>query len=305
MNPNFAQRLSLKVWKTNVGAQKIDSSALETFEMVIADFQVEDKTNKPRFFQKMFLVADTKFEVILRMSFLKISNANVLFGKKILMWKTYTSNKVLPTTEQVQIIDKKDFVMAALDTDSETFVVHVAIREQEKMPVYSKRQAPIGALLFNKALTEVLAEYSDYSNVFSAEYVAKLPENTGMNEHAIKLEEGKQPPFGPIYSLGLVELETLRTYIKTYLANGFIRPSKSPAGALILFDKKPDRYLRLCVNYRGLNNLTIKNRYPLPLIGKSLDRLGRVKQFTQRDLTNTYHWMRIHEGNEWKTAFRT
>ena len=118
--------------------------------------------------------------------------------------------------------------------------------------MHSKRQAQIKAqvkaLLFNEASTEVPAVYSDYSNVFSAEYVAKLPENTRVNEHAIKLEEGKQPSFRPIYSLGLVELEILKTYIKTNLANGFIRPSKSPAGAPILFDRKLDRSFRLCVD---------------------------------------------------------
>ncbi len=86
-----------------------------------------------------------------------------------------------------------------------------------------------------------------------------------------------------------MELETLKAYIENNLASGFIRPSKSPAGAPILFDKKPDSSLRLCVDYRGLNNLTIKNRYPLPLVGKSLDRLGRARRFTQLDLTNAYH----------------
>ena len=179
------------------------------------------------------------------------------------------------------------------------------------MPVHSERQAQIqnkaqvGALLFNKSPTEVPAEYSDYSNVFSVENVTELPENTGINEHAIELEKSKQPPFRPIYSLGPVELETLKTYIDTNLANGFIRPSKFPAGAPILFDRKPDESLRLCVDYRGLNNITIKNRYPLPLIGESLDRLGRARRFTQLDLTNAYHRMRIREGDEWKTAFRT
>ena len=126
-----------------------------------------------------------------------------------------------------------------------------------------------------------------------------------MTEHAIELEEGRQPSFGPIYSLEPVELETLKTYIETNLANGFIRPFKSSAEAPILFDKKPDKSLRLCVDYWGLNNLTIKNRYPLPLIGESLDRLGRAKRFTQLDLTNAYHRMRICEGDEWKTAFKT
>ena len=189
--------------------------------------------------------------------------------------ETYTTNKALLTTKQVLIIDKKDFVITALDTDSKTFVVYMTFREREKMPVHSKRQAQIkaqvGALLFNKAPIEVLAEYSDYSNFFSAEHTAELLENTGINEHAIKLEEGKQPLFGPIYSLGPIEFETLKTYIETNLANGFIRPSKSPAGASILFDRKPDGSLRFCVDYQGLNNLTIKNQYLLSLIGESLN----------------------------------
>ena len=160
------------------------------------------------------------------------------------------------------------------------------------------------ALVLAKEVT-VSTEYSDFADVFSEKSANVLPERTGANEHAIKLKEGKQPPYGPIYSLGPVELETLKTYIETNLANGFIRASKSPAGAPILFVRKPNGSLCLCVDYRGLNNLTIKNWYPLPLIGKSLDRLGQAKRFTQLDLTSAYHRMRIKEGNEWKTAFRT
>ena len=204
-----------------------------------------------------------------------------------------------------------------LDADSETFVMHAAIREREKMVIDPDKKAQIevqsGAqskvqvktLLFDKAPTEVPAEYSIYSDVFSAKNAAKLPENTKMNEHAIKLEEDKQPPFGSIYSLGLVELKTLKTYIETNMANDFICLSKSPAGAFILFDQKPDGSFRLCVDYWGLNNITIKNQYLLPLISESLDRFCQAKWFTQLDLTNAYHWMRICEGDEWKTAFRT
>ena len=132
-----------------------------------------------------------------------------------------------------------------------------------------------------------------------------LPERIELNKHAIDLEDDKQLPYKPIYSMGPVELETLKTYIETYLKTRFIQPSKSPAGAPILFDKKPDGNLRLYIDYQGLNNLTIKNRYPLSLIGESLDRLGQAKRFTQLDLTSAYHRMRIKEGDEWKTAFRT
>ena len=78
----------------------------------------------------------------------------------------------------------------------------------------------------------------------------------------------------------------------------FIRSSTSPASAPILFDKKPDRSLRLCVDYQGLNNLTIKNWYPLPLIGKSLERLGCAKRIIELDLISAYHQMKIREGDE-------
>ena len=107
---------------------------------MIANFQVENKVGRPRFFQKPFLIANTKFEVILRMFFLKFNNADMLFDKKTFTWRTYTINKVLSTTKQVQIINKKDFVIAALDANSKTFVIHVAIQKREKMLVHSKRQ---------------------------------------------------------------------------------------------------------------------------------------------------------------------
>ncbi len=91
--------------------------------------------------------------------------------------------------------------------------------------------------------------------------------------------DNQQPPYGLIYSLMSVELEILKAYIENNLANSFIRPFKSHDGAAILFDKKLDSSLRLCVDYRGLNNLTIKNRYFLPLVKESLDRLGRARRF--------------------------
>ena len=84
MNHNYAWKLGLKIQKINARAQKIDGFALKIFRIVIADFQVENKASRPRFFQETFLVTNTKFEVILGMPFLKISNANVSFGEKTL-----------------------------------------------------------------------------------------------------------------------------------------------------------------------------------------------------------------------------
>ena len=141
--------------------------------------------------------------------------------------------------------------------------------------------------------------------MFSLQLASELPEHTGINNHAIKLVDDWQPPYEFIYSLGPVSLETLKTYIETNLKNGFIRLSKSSARALIFFDKKLDGSVQLCVDYQGLNNLTIKNQYPLLLVKESLDRLGQARQFTQLDLTSAYHQIKIRKGDKWKTAFRT
>ena len=276
--------------------------------MVIAAFSVVEKANRVRFFEKTFLVANVSPEVVLGMPFLTLSGADVDFSGWELRWRTYTTKKALPTTRRVELVGKKEFAAAALDPEHETYVVYVASLSSTPLAspnVYPSRRLQISGLIAEEAFTKVPTEYSDFADVFSPDLASELPEHTGINDHAIELVKGQQPPYEPIYSLKPVELETLKAYIETNLANGFIKPSKSPAGASILFDRKSDCSLQLCVDYRGLNNLTIKNRYPLPLIGESLDRLGRAKQFTQLDLTSAYHRMRIREGDEWKTAFRT
>jgi hypothetical protein len=147
-------------------------------------------------------------------------------------------------------------------------------------------------------------EFTDYSDVFSKVSADKLLEHS-QYDHTIPLEPGTKPPFGRIYGLSEVELKALDEYLKDNLAKGFIRPSSSPAGAPILFVKKSDGTLRLCVDYRGINKITIKNRYPLPLIQENLDRLKHAKYFSKVDLRGAYNLIRIAAGEEWKTAFRT
>lgn len=147
-------------------------------------------------------------------------------------------------------------------------------------------------------------EFQEYQDVFDKTAADTLP-NRRPFDHQIPLFEGTMPPHGPIYPLSPTELKTLREYLDEHLANGFIRPSQSPAAAPILFVKKKDGSLRLCVDYRGLNKITVKNRYPLPLITEMLNRLSTAKYFTKIDLRNAYNQIRIAKGDEWKTAFRT
>ena len=161
------------------------------------------------------------------------------------------------------------------------------------------------ALAYDAGLPDIIPqEYHQYLDVFSRVKADKLPPHRTY-DHQIPLEEGKSPPFGPIYSLSEHELKTLREYLEENLAKGFISPSDSPAASPILFVKKKDGSLRLCVDYRGLNRITIRNRYPLPLIDELLDRLREARFFTRIDLRGAYNLLRIAKGDEWKTAFRT
>lgn len=101
------------------------------------------------------------------------------------------------------------------------------------------------------------------------------------------------------------ELLVLRKTLHDLLSKGFIRVSKSPAAAPVLFVKKPGGGLRFCVDYRALNAITKKDRYPLPLIHETLQRISKAKWFTKFDVPAAFHKIRIAKGDEWLTAFRT
>ena len=147
--------------------------------------------------------------------------------------------------------------------------------------------------------------YKQFKRLFQEEEgKAALPKRQKW-DHKIPLMPGKEPTFGPIYALSEKELKTLREGLDKDLARGFIRKSTSPAGYPILFVPKKDGLLRQCVDYRKLNDITIKNRYPLPNITEMQDRFSKAKRFTKVDLRGAYNLIRIAEGEEWKTAFRT
>ena len=253
VHPSFVKQLGLSIRSTDVGAQKIDGNILDTYGIVVAAFSVEDKANRVRFFEETFLIANVSPEVVLEMPFLTLSNADVDFSGRDLRWRTYTTEKALPTTRRVELVGKKEFASAALDPEHMTFVVYVASFSSTplvaSLNVHPFRRPQISGLIAKEAPRKIPVEYSDFADVFSPDLAFELPEYIGINNHAIELVDGQQPPYGPIYSLEPVELETLKAYIETNLANRFIRPSKSPAGAPILFERKSDGSLRLCVDY--------------------------------------------------------
>ena len=202
-------------------------------------------------------MTNISLEVVLRIPFLTLSGIDVDFLGRELWWRTYTTADTLLTTRCVELVGKKEFAVAVLDLISETFVIHIASLSSNtspsssplKLDVLPSRRPHVSGLIVEEAPTKVPTKYSDFTDIFSPDLASDLFEHTGINNHTIKLVNSQKQPYGRIYSLGLVELETLKAYIETNLANEFIRPSKFPAGAPILFDRKSDSSFRLCVNY--------------------------------------------------------
>ena len=203
-------------------------------------------------------MANVSPEVVFGMPFLTLNGADVDFLGWELRWRTYINKKALPTTRRVELVGKKKFAAVALNPESETFVVYVGSLSSNILPsssplkfdVHSFCRPQVSSLIAKEAPTKVLAEYSDFVDVFSSNLASELLEHSGINDHTIELIDScQQLPYRPIYSLEPVELETLKAYIETNLANEFIRLSKSLTGAPIFFDRKLNGSLRLCVYY--------------------------------------------------------
>jgi hypothetical protein len=152
-----------------------------------------------------------------------------------------------------------------------------------------------------KCIRRVLEVFPD---VMPEELPEDLPPRRRV-DHAIEVMPGVEPPAKAPYRMSHEELKELKVQLEELLTKGYIKPSKSPYGAPVLFVHKKDGTLRMCVDYRALNKATVKNRYPLPRIDDLFDCLSKTKVFSRIDLRSGYYKIRIKEGDEEKTACLT
>ncbi|KAJ1137499.1 hypothetical protein NDU88_003897 [Pleurodeles waltl] len=147
-------------------------------------------------------------------------------------------------------------------------------------------------------------QYSSYEDAFDEKEAENLPPHRPY-DYQIDLVPGGILPNCRVYALSEHENQHLRKYLDQFLENGFIRPSKSPTASPLFFVTKANGDLQTCIDYRGLNKITIKNKYPLPPIPVLLEQVKKAKIYTKLDLRGAYHLVRMREGNKWKTAFKT
>lgn len=181
--------------------------------------------------------------------------------------------------------------------DKETRVWLVKVKPKDKPARETAQSAEFKAKL--KALLE---RFEDV--VPTGEFKPPYPPQRAL-DHKIELEPGTTPPNRAVYRMAQDELAELKKQLADLLARGFIRPSVSPFGAPVLFVKKKDGSMRMCVDYRALNKATVKNRYALPRIDDLLDRMYKAKVFSKIDLLWGYHQVRVAPEDIPKTAFRT
>ena len=203
-------------------------------------------------------------------------------------WRSpYYVENCLPKQVNALLVDEAQLVKEVQDS-TDAFVATIEWRTEDGLEV----------------LKVLLVEYHKWASIFSREQTKKLPSHSGYDHH-IKLVEGAEAPWGPLYGMAEQELRGLREWLDKQVAAGKIMKSNSSAGAPILLVKKPDGSFRLCVDYHALNKVTVNNRYPLPLMTELRERLNTAKVFTKLDLKNAYHLVLMAEEDEEKTAFRT
>ena len=151
---------------------------------------------------------------------------------------------------------------------------------------------------------QVPKEFHEYLDVFSEEKATRFPEPKKW-DHKIELKDTFTPRSFKTYNLTPEETQELDKFLKDNLDKGYIRPSQSPMASPFFFISKKDGKLRPCQDYRYINEHTIKNAYPLPLISELLDKLKGARRFTKLDIRWGYNNVRIRDGDQWKAAFKT
>jgi hypothetical protein len=199
--------------------------------------------------------------------------------------------------EEDPLLEPGEKLFAAVPREEEA-IIGAGETTSQRLAAQALRSLP-------PAKKSTIPEYlRDFEDVFAKESFDALPQRRTW-DHAIELEPGSKPANCKVYPLSPSEQLQLDEFLQENLTTGRIRPSKSPMVSPVFFIKKKDGSLRLVQDYRVLNSMTVKNRYPIPLISDLINRLRGAKYFTKLDVRWGYNNVRIKEGDEWKAAFRT
>src|SRR5277367_6507527 len=321
IDQNYARKLHLdiKMLNTPVKARNVDGTENKRGTIksyVDLQFKIGDKD----FTERFFLTGLGNQTVILGFPWLKKHNPLVDWQTGQIDWRNEekkTQIDLKPSVEEEEDQeqwktrtlnpisdedDDDDMVVSYLEEikDDELWInakmniaVELAIKESERE---GKKE-----ISTDKLVPEDLHEFLD---VFNEKQADRFPDSRSW-DHKIEMKDGFEPKSFKVYNLTPTEQTELDKFLKENLDKGYIRPSQSPMASPFFFVTKKDGRLRPCQDYRYLNDGTIKNAYPLPLISEIMDKLKGAKYFMKFDVKGAYNNIRIRGGDEWKGAFKT
>ena len=233
-------------------------------------------------------------DVVLGLTFLEAYNGVFKGKKRELVVQSDGKEFVLPLTKSSEAFGGRLNFISARELSEKCYMLVMRAGEAGDGVAEKVELVP-------KCVEDVLKRYQD---VMPEDLPNELSPRREV-DHKMEVKSGTEPPSKAPYRLSQKEVEELKSQLDELLAKGYIRQSKSPYGAPVLFGEKKDGKLRLYVDYRALNKVTVKNSYPLPRIDDLFDRLAGAKYFSRIDLRSGYHQIRIAQGDEEKTACRT
>jgi hypothetical protein len=270
-----------------------------------------------------FVVADTTEEVILGQDWLRTYNPSIDWDKEILsISRPRGQGKVVRIPSAASALARKSGVPAYVVShmrakrllkkqSTEAFVMFIRALDDGDAKLNTadatgvegggERKPKPAVEIPLSGIPEIDALVAEFADVFQTP--TGMPPDRGDGGHRINVAADARPPFKPAFRMNAEELAVLKTQITELLDKGWIRPSNSMYGAPILFVKKPDKSLRMVIDYRALNKQTVKDRYPLPRVDDLLDQLGGAAVYSKLDLASGYYQMRMHEADIHKTAF--
>ena len=260
-------------------------------------------------------------DVVLKMFWLKKHNSKIDWTKKVLKFErcicvnaiqlAHRQSSMTNKKQSRKSIARKEFATLIKNTlttkidfiNIETSQTNHEVRESEKLHAFFEILENVST---SKETTRHVSHiYRNWKHLFRKETTTTTLFKHQSWDHEIKLKSRKQFTFEFIYALSQKELKILKTYLNENLTKEFIKKSQSSTKYSILFVFKKNDTFRLCVDYRKLNNITIKNRYSLFNINELRDKLTKVKYFIKFDLREVYNLIRIKVEKKWKTTFRT
>ncbi len=322
-NQNFIDQRFAYEWRlsadenSSTNSQTMNETFLKMFKSHFLKFN--SKRNDERILkieQNLMLIHMIEVNVILKMSWLRKINSivnwstNKWYFKKNLETSSNKSRDAANKQKSEYFKKTNDFYIAQMswsklqfnlfESEAFAFAILFNVDSKKKRLLIVIQKADENN---DKINNEISSQYFTFQNIFFEVEAHKFFEHD-FRDHVIKILSHRDFFFDSIYNLSATKLKILKNYIDEYIKKNFIIKFVSIAKILILFVKKTNDKFRLCINYKKLNEIIIKNRYLLFFINENLNKLFETKIFIKLNVRDVFHRIRIRKENEWKTTFK-